>query len=153
MGHWKHNVRSLLRPSEHLLLILKGSFPRHGLERDSEVSPPTFVSDTSPGSFSEDTRVILAIVVHVDHAIGESGRLIISASLHFPVLNTFRSVFLYTEVDSASETSHVYPLALEHTFAIHGEFSLDISQLASPTPAHVPDGSSETVPPPSPPGR
>jgi hypothetical protein len=73
--------------------------------------------------------------------------------LHLPVLNTFRSVLLYTEVDSASETSHGHLLALQHTFAIHGEFSLDISQLASPPPKLVLDGSSEAVPPPSPAGR
>jgi hypothetical protein len=72
--------------------------------------------------------------------------------LHLPALNTFRSVFLYTEVDSASEAFHGYPLVLQHTFAIHAEFSLDISQLANPPPAHVLDDSPETVPPPSPAG-
>jgi hypothetical protein len=72
---------------------------------------------------------------------------------HLPALSTFRSVFLYTEVDSASEAFHDYPLVLQHTFAIRGGFSLDISQLASPRPAHVLDGSSETIPPPSPAGR
>ena len=79
MVHWERDVRSLLRPSEHLLLILKGSFLRHGLKGDSEESPPTFADDTSLGSSSEEARVILAIVVHVDHATGESGRLIINA--------------------------------------------------------------------------
>ncbi|KAF8491842.1 DNase I-like protein, partial [Russula emetica] len=133
MVHWERDVRSLLRPSEHLLLILEGAFLRHGLKGDSEASSPTFVGDASLGSSSEEPRVILAIVVHVDHAIGESG-----------------SVFLYTEVDSASEAFHGYPLVLQHTFAIHAEFSLDISQLASPPPAHVPDESPETMPPPSP---
>jgi len=72
--------------------------------------------------------------------------------LHLPALNIFRSVFLYTEVDSASEAFHGYPLVLQHTFAIHAKFSLDISQLARPPPAHV-DGSPETMPPPSPAGR
>lgn len=81
MVHWKRVVRSLLRPSEHVLLILEGSFLRQGLKGDSEASSPTFVGDTSLGSSSEETRVILAIVVHVDHAIGESGRLIINASV------------------------------------------------------------------------
>jgi hypothetical protein len=79
MVHWKRNVRSLLRPSEHLLLILEGSFLRHGLKSDSEASSPTFVGDTSLGSSEEEARVILAIVVHVDHAMGESGRFIINA--------------------------------------------------------------------------
>jgi hypothetical protein len=73
--------------------------------------------------------------------------------LHLPALKTFRSVFLYTEVDSASEAFHGYPLVLQHTFAIHTEFSLDISQLPSPPPADVLDGSTETIPPPSPAGR
>jgi hypothetical protein len=73
--------------------------------------------------------------------------------LHLLALNTFRSVFLYTKADSASEASHGYPLVLQHTFAIHGEFSLDISQHTSPPPAHVLDRSSETMPPPSPSGR
>lgn len=72
---------------------------------------------------------------------------------HFPALNTFRSVFLYTEVDSASEDFHGYPLVLQHTFAIHPGFSLDFSQLASPPPAHVLDGSPETMPPPPPAGQ
>jgi hypothetical protein len=73
--------------------------------------------------------------------------------LHLPALNTFRSVFFYTEVDSASNAFHGYPLILQHTFAIHAEFSLDISQLASPPPAHALDGPLETTPPPSPAGR
>lgn len=133
MVHWKRNVRSLLRPSEDLLLIFEGSFLRHGLKSDSEASSPTFDGNTSLESSNEETRVILAVVVHVDHATGESG-----------------SVFLYTGVDSASEAFHGYPLVLQHTFAIHTEFSLDISQLASPPPAHVLGGSPETIPPPSP---
>jgi hypothetical protein len=78
MVHWKRDVRSLLRPSEHLLLILKGSFLQHGLKGDSEASSPTFVGEARLGSSSEETRVILAIVVHVDQAVGESGRLIIN---------------------------------------------------------------------------
>jgi hypothetical protein len=79
MVHWERDVRSLLRPSEHLLLILEGAFLRHGLKGDSEASSPNFVGDASLGSSSEEPPVILAIVVHVDHAIGESGRLIINA--------------------------------------------------------------------------
>ncbi len=70
--------------------------------------------------------------------------------LHHSALNTFQSVFLYTEVDAASGTFYGYPLILQHTFAIHAEFSLDISQLASPPPAHV-LGSSQGGVPPSPP--
>ena len=79
MAHWERDVRSLLRPSEHLLLILEGSFLRHGLKGDSEASSPTFSGDTSLGSSSEEARVILAIVTHADHATGESGRLILDA--------------------------------------------------------------------------
>jgi len=78
MAHWGRDVRSLLRPSEHLLLTLEGSFLRRGLKSDSEESPPTFVGDTSLGSSSEEARVILAIVVHVHHAMGEPGRLIMN---------------------------------------------------------------------------
>lgn len=78
MVHRERDVRSLLRPSEHLLLILEGFFLRHGLKSDSEASSPTLVGDTSLESSSEETRVILAIIVHVDHAVGESGRLIIN---------------------------------------------------------------------------
>lgn len=79
MGHWKRNVRSLLRPSEHLILLLKGFFLRNGSKSDSEASPATAVGDTSLGSISEDIRVILAVVGHVDRAVGESGRLMINA--------------------------------------------------------------------------
>jgi len=73
--------------------------------------------------------------------------------LHLPALNTFQSVFIYTEVDTASEAFHAYPLALQHTFAIHAGFSLEISQLAKPPPAHVLDGFPEIMLPPSPAGR
>jgi hypothetical protein len=63
-------------------------------------------------------------------------------------------VFLYTEVDAASKADHDYPLFLQHTFAIHTEFFLDISQLASPPHAHhLLGGSLEAMHLPPPHGR
>jgi hypothetical protein len=81
-------VQSLLRPSERLILVLEGSYLPHGEERDSDASPPISSGDINPESSSEETRVILAIVEHVNHAMGESGRLILDASAHYPTLNT-----------------------------------------------------------------
>lgn len=69
MVHWERNVRSLLRPSEHLLLTLEGSYLRHhGRESDSDASLES----------SEESHVILAIVVHVNQVTEESGRSIIN---------------------------------------------------------------------------
>src|SRR5260370_30781764 len=76
MAHWERAVRSLLRPCEHLLLVLEGSPLPRGLKSDSEASLPNSFGDTSLGSSSQETRVILAVVAHVNHAVGESGRLI-----------------------------------------------------------------------------
>jgi hypothetical protein len=73
MAHWERDVQSLLRPSERLLLTLEGSYLPHGWETDSEASPPGM------GSPPEEARVILAIVEHVNRAMGESGRLILDA--------------------------------------------------------------------------
>jgi hypothetical protein len=80
-------VQSLLRPSERLLLTLEGSYLQHDLEGDSETSLPISFGDTSLGSSSEETRVILAIVGHVDDAMGESGRLILDTSAYYSALN------------------------------------------------------------------
>jgi hypothetical protein len=82
-AHWERDVRSLLRPSESLLLILDGSSLRHDrLGRRSprpEAPPSTFLDDTSLASLgpSEGSRVILAVVGHDGLAMGESGRLIL----------------------------------------------------------------------------
>jgi hypothetical protein len=79
MADWERDVRSLLRPSEHLLVILEGSSLRHDrLPLDPHPkAPPTSFDDTnvtSSGPF-EELRVVLAIVGHDDRALGESGRL------------------------------------------------------------------------------
>jgi len=80
MAQWdwepEHDVRSLLRPSERLLLVLEGSHLRPGeeSERDSEASPPISFDDTNLESASEESRVILAVVGHVNHAMEEYGR-------------------------------------------------------------------------------
>ena len=77
MMHGERDVRSLLRPSEHLLLTLKGSTLRRGSEGNTESeTTQTPVGDSISRSSSEDTHVILAVVGHVDRATGESGRLI-----------------------------------------------------------------------------
>jgi hypothetical protein len=86
MAHWERDVQSLLRPSERLLFTLEGSYLQHGLESDSETSTPISPDKTSLGS-SEETPVILAIVGHVDHAMGESGRLILDTSAYHSMLN------------------------------------------------------------------
>lgn len=121
MSHWERAqaVRSLLRPSEHLLLLLEGSFPRHGSESDSEASPATLVGDTSLGS-SEETHVILAVVVHVDHAIGESGRLIINAFAPPPCAKPPSEVCSSTQ----KSTQHQRPSMVTLSFSnIHSQFT------------------------------
>ena len=77
--HWEpeYDVRSLLRPSEHLVLILKGSHLRRGGERDPRAPPPISFDHTNLGSPSEESRVVLAIVGHVDHAREVNGRSIL----------------------------------------------------------------------------
>jgi hypothetical protein len=62
-------------------------------------------------------------------------------------------VFLYIENEAASKAAHGFPLVLQHTFAIHSEFSLEISQLASSSAENVLNDSPETGLPPSPAGR
>ncbi|KAI0292853.1 hypothetical protein BC826DRAFT_1105265 [Russula brevipes] len=136
MVHWEHDVRSLLRPSEYLLLVLEGSHLRHhDLERDSKAPSPTSFNDADMESSYEESRVILAIVGHMSRATGESG-----------------SVFLYTENKAASRVASDLPLVLQHTFAVHAEFSLEISQFATSSSAHTPGGPADTesLPPGSP---
>lgn len=78
MVHWEHDVRSLLRPSEYLLLVLEGSHLRHhDSEKDSKSLSSTFFNDTDMESSSEGSHVILAIVGHMNRATGESGRSIL----------------------------------------------------------------------------
>jgi hypothetical protein len=73
-------VQSLLRPSERLLLTLEGSYLPHGSEGESEALAPDDTS-SGPSPSSEEPRVILAVVEHVNRATsGESGRLILDAS-------------------------------------------------------------------------
>lgn len=62
-------------------------------------------------------------------------------------------MFLYTEVEAASNVAYGHPLFLKHTFAIHAEFLLDISPLPNPPPLHVLDGFPEVMRAPSAPGR
>jgi len=76
----ERDVRSLLRPSEHLVLILEGSHLRRGGQRDPKAPPPISFDHTTLGSPSEESRVILAIVGHVNHAREANGR---------SILNTF----------------------------------------------------------------
>ena len=76
MVRWERDVQSLLRPSVRLLLTLEGSYLPHGSEGESSLAP----GDTNLGSSSEESRVILAVVEHVNRATsGESGRLILDA--------------------------------------------------------------------------
>ena len=83
MPHWhwepERYVRSLLRPSEHLVLILEGSHFYRGGERDPKAPPPISFDHTTLGSPSEESRAILAIVEHVDHAREANGRSILNA--------------------------------------------------------------------------
>jgi hypothetical protein len=77
MAHWERDVRSLLRPSEHLLLVLEGSSPPHGwAESENSKAPPPISSDkASLGSSSDGSRVVLAVVGHImNQAMEESGR-------------------------------------------------------------------------------
>ena len=77
MVHWERDVQALLRPSERPLVTLEGSYLPHGSEGEPEASRS---GETSPGSSSEESRVILAVVEHVNRATsGESGRLILDA--------------------------------------------------------------------------
>ena len=80
--HWEpeRDVRSLLRPSEHLVLTLEGSHLRRGGERDPKAPPPISFDHTTLGTPSEESRVTLAIVGHVNHAREANGR---------SMLNTF----------------------------------------------------------------
>lgn len=74
--HWEpeHDVRSSLRPSEHLVLILEGSHLHRGGERDPKAPPPISFDHTTLGSSFKESRVILAIVGHVNHARETNGR-------------------------------------------------------------------------------
>lgn len=87
MAHWGRDVRSLLRPSEHLLLVLEGSSLPHASGRaeseDSKAPPPISSEEANMGS-SEEPRVILAVVGHMNQAKEESGR---------SMLNNFTSSF------------------------------------------------------------
>jgi len=77
------------------------------------------------------------------------------SSIHLPYhsqLSTPQSVFLYTEDEAPSNVTHAFPLVLQHTFAIHREFSLEISQLASSSAENVLDDTPEMKHPPSPAG-
>jgi hypothetical protein len=60
-------------------------------------------------------------------------------------------VFIYTDNKTASNTTDDFTHTLQHTFAISGDFSLEISQLASLVAADVLD-SPEIELPPSPAG-
>ena len=80
MADLERDVRSLLRPSEYLLVILEGSSLQHGrspLAPHPKASPPTSSDDKSLASSGpfEGLRIVLAIVGHDDRTMGESGRL------------------------------------------------------------------------------
>ncbi|KAI0258569.1 Endonuclease/exonuclease/phosphatase [Gloeopeniophorella convolvens] len=110
MSHWQHDVRSLLRPSEHVHLILEGtSSPEKDL---SQAATQASLSEINLAS-SEEWGVVLAVVGHVEQASGETG-----------------SVFIYKDETASSMTTHRSSLTLQHAFPIHGDFSLSISQLA-----------------------
>ncbi|KAH9000715.1 DNase I-like protein [Lactarius hatsudake] len=113
MAHWMREVRSQLRPSEHLRLILVGTALLNNL-------PRTRVPKTQ-----REASVILAVVGHhmsIGRAVEESG-----------------SVFIYREPnhETASVVVHA-SLLLQHIFPIHEDFSLEISQHSAPA---GPDGS------------
>ena len=94
----KHDVRSLLRPSEQLLLILEGLYVRPGGERDSDLKAPLPISsdDTSLVLPSEEPRVVLAIIEHVDHAMEEYGRSILNTfTLSFSAKRSLKCVSLH----------------------------------------------------------
>lgn len=107
MAHWVREVRSQLRPSEHLRLILVGTALLNNL-------PRTRVPKTQ-----RELSVILAVVGHhmsVGRAVEESG-----------------SVFIYREPEHETASVVVHgPLLLQHIFPIHEDFSLEISQHSAP---------------------
>ena len=125
MAHWDREVRSLLRPTEHLRLILVGTaslnHPRIRFPKTKEPPP-----------------VILAVVGHtsMNHA-AESGRSMFYTSKTILCAELLaKSVLIYREPDrnTGSATVHGY-LMLQHIFPIHGGFSLSISQLSVLPPA------------------
>ncbi|KAH9077846.1 hypothetical protein EDB83DRAFT_1525620 [Lactarius deliciosus] len=112
MAHWVREVRSQLRPSEHLRLILVGTALLNN-------SPRTRVPKAH---WQREPSVILAVVgrhMPVGRAVEESG-----------------SVFIYREPehDTASVVVHS-SLLLQHIFPIHEDFSLEISQHSALLPA------------------
>ncbi|KAI9459235.1 DNase I-like protein [Lactarius psammicola] len=123
MAHWEREVRSLLRPSEHLHPILVGTALLDNLPRTGD--PKTW----------RGPSVILAVVGHtsVDRAVEESG-----------------SVFIYREPEHNTASAVVQgSLTLQYIFPIHGGFSLEISQLSALPPAG-PDVSPISEPPSTP---
>jgi len=110
MAHWEREVRSLLRPSGHLHLVLVGTALHNTLPRTrvSEIREPS---------------VILAVVGNMPDGreVEESG-----------------SVFIYRELErntaSAVDSVHGSLLTLRHIFPIHGDFFLEISQLSALLP-------------------
>ncbi|KAH8997936.1 DNase I-like protein [Lactarius akahatsu] len=107
MAHWVREVRSQLRPSEHLRLILVGTVLLNNLPR---IRVPKTQREPS---------VILAVVGHhmsVGRAVEESG-----------------SVFIYREPEHEIASVVVHgSLLLQHIFPIHEDFSLEISQHSAP---------------------
>jgi hypothetical protein len=86
MVHWRHEVRSLLRPSEHLHLLLVGTaFPNN--------LPRTHAPNNTLGP-----SVFLAVVGHmpVGRAVEDSGR-----SMHFILL------FQYSVLNSSRKCIHI----------------------------------------------
>ncbi len=126
MAHWEREVRSLLRPSEHLHPILVGTALLNNL-------PRTRVPKT------REPSVILAVVGHISvDRVEESGRSMFRTSV--PLFCTellVKSVFIYREPEhnTASAVVHGSLLTLQHIFPIHGGFSLEISQFSAPPPA------------------
>jgi len=136
------------------VLTLEGSHLRRGGERDPKAPPPISFDRTTLGSPSEKSRVTLAIVGHVNHAREANGRSMLNTfPLSLSAKYPSQSVFLYTDDKAASNTTDGFPLTLQHAFAIYGDFSLEISQLASLLASDVLDDSPEIEPPPSPAGR
>jgi hypothetical protein len=94
----ERDVRSLLRPSEQLVFILKRSYLRRGGEGDSDLKAPPSISsdDTSLVPPSEETRVILAIVGHMNNAMEERGRSILNTfTLSFSAEHSLKCVSLH----------------------------------------------------------
>ncbi|KAI0061131.1 DNase I-like protein [Artomyces pyxidatus] len=103
-------LRSLLRPSEFVRVILEGrSVPRRE-EADSEAKEADATLDEKAVVDQGEYDVLLAVVGHLDKVTGESG-----------------SVFIYREEDPSSSGRRT--LILQHIFPIHKDFSLGISQL------------------------